>query len=156
MNNFFSFYFTYILCWIKWYISLPSCTCSFPGFKVDEIVQAWKEMYDTNRWQTGVPAFRLESLFRRRVSNLHTVLESFWVTVSVVDRYMGAKDICHYLSILCGCMLPSQWVSLLFHFLGFYNKLFIFCMLVLLNFVRGSWSTLQLWYVMLHSTHSSL
>lgn len=47
------------------------------GFKVDEIVQAWKEMYDTNRWQTGVPAFRLESLFRRRVSNLHTVLESF-------------------------------------------------------------------------------
>ncbi|KAK4729818.1 hypothetical protein R3W88_022806 [Solanum pinnatisectum] len=46
------------------------------GFKVDEIVQAWKEMYDTNRWQTGVPAFRLEPLFRRRVSNLHTVLEN--------------------------------------------------------------------------------
>lgn len=46
------------------------------GFKVDEIVQAWKEMYDTNRWQTGVPAFRLEPLFRRRVPNLHTVLEN--------------------------------------------------------------------------------
>ncbi|CAN4076111.1 unnamed protein product [Withania somnifera] len=46
------------------------------GFKVDEIVQAWKEMYDTNRWQTRVPAFRLEPLFRRRVPNLHTVLEN--------------------------------------------------------------------------------
>ncbi|CAN4097894.1 unnamed protein product [Withania somnifera] len=46
------------------------------GFKVDEIVQAWSEMYDTNRWQTGVPAFRLEPLFRRRVSNLHSVLEN--------------------------------------------------------------------------------
>lgn len=46
------------------------------GFKVDEIVQAWKEMYDTNRWQTGVPAFRLEPLFRRRIPTLHTVLEN--------------------------------------------------------------------------------
>ncbi|XP_060208806.1 protein PHOX1 [Lycium barbarum] len=46
------------------------------GFKVDEIVQAWKEMYDTNKWQTGVPAFRLEPLFRRHIPNLHTVLEN--------------------------------------------------------------------------------
>ncbi|KAJ8534984.1 hypothetical protein K7X08_016712 [Anisodus acutangulus] len=46
------------------------------GFKVDEIVQAWKEMYDTKRWQTGVPAFRLEPLFRPRVLKLHTVLEN--------------------------------------------------------------------------------
>ncbi|XP_055832133.1 protein PHOX1-like [Solanum dulcamara] len=46
------------------------------GFKVDEIVQAWSEMYDTNRWQTGVPAFRLEPLFRRRVSSLHSILEN--------------------------------------------------------------------------------
>nr|XP_016472508.1 PREDICTED: uncharacterized protein LOC107794527 [Nicotiana tabacum] len=46
------------------------------GFKVDEIVQAWSEIYDTNRWQTGVPAFRLEPLFRRRVSSLHSILEN--------------------------------------------------------------------------------
>ncbi|KAK9079993.1 hypothetical protein SSX86_001668 [Deinandra increscens subsp. villosa] len=45
------------------------------GFKIDEIVQAWNEMYDVKRWQTGVPSFRLESLFRRRVSKLHTLIE---------------------------------------------------------------------------------
>ncbi|CAH9076809.1 unnamed protein product [Cuscuta europaea] len=46
------------------------------GFKVDEIVQAWNEMYDSNRWRTGIPAFRLEPLFRRRVPQLQTVLEN--------------------------------------------------------------------------------
>ncbi|XP_071701936.1 protein PHOX1-like [Rutidosis leptorrhynchoides] len=45
------------------------------GFKIDEIVQAWNEMYDVKRWQTGVPSFRLEPLFRRRVSKLHTQVE---------------------------------------------------------------------------------
>ncbi|RAL37924.1 hypothetical protein DM860_000618 [Cuscuta australis] len=46
------------------------------GFKVDEIVQAWNEMYDSNRWRKGIPAFRLEPLFRRRVPQLQTVLEN--------------------------------------------------------------------------------
>ncbi|KAF5936257.1 hypothetical protein HYC85_027386 [Camellia sinensis] len=45
------------------------------GFKIDEIVQAWNEMYDAKRWQTGVPSFRLEPLFRRRVPKLHSMLE---------------------------------------------------------------------------------
>ncbi|KAK4415402.1 protein PHOX1 [Sesamum alatum] len=45
------------------------------GFKVDEIVQAWNEMYDANRWRTGVAAFRLEPLFRRRSPKLHSLLE---------------------------------------------------------------------------------
>ncbi|KAK6927587.1 PB1 domain [Dillenia turbinata] len=45
------------------------------GFKIDEIVQAWNEMYDARRWQIGVPAFRLEPLFRRRVPKLHSMLE---------------------------------------------------------------------------------
>lgn len=45
------------------------------GFKIDEIVQAWNEMYDAKRWQIGVPSFRLEPLFRRQVSKLHYVLE---------------------------------------------------------------------------------
>ncbi|KAJ9539917.1 hypothetical protein OSB04_026423 [Centaurea solstitialis] len=40
------------------------------GSKIDEIVQAWNEMYDVKRWQTGVPSFRLEPLFRRRVSKV--------------------------------------------------------------------------------------
>lgn len=45
------------------------------GFKVDEIVQAWNEMYDAKRWEIGVPSFRLEPLFRRRVPKLHDMLE---------------------------------------------------------------------------------
>ncbi|KMT18989.1 hypothetical protein BVRB_2g030860 [Beta vulgaris subsp. vulgaris] len=45
------------------------------GFKIDEIVQAWHEMYDAKRWQIGVPSLRLEPLFRRRVPRLHHVLE---------------------------------------------------------------------------------
>ncbi|KAL6985228.1 Protein phox1 [Sarracenia purpurea var. burkii] len=47
------------------------------GFKIDEIVLAWNEMYDAKRWQTGVPSFRLEPLFHRRVSKLHSMLEHF-------------------------------------------------------------------------------
>lgn len=43
------------------------------GFKIDEIVQAWNEMYDG--WQFDVPSFRLEPLFRRRVPKLHYILE---------------------------------------------------------------------------------
>ncbi|PKI47091.1 protein PHOX1-like [Punica granatum] len=45
------------------------------GFKIDEIVHAWNEMYDARRWQIGVPSFRLEPLFRRQVPKLHSVLE---------------------------------------------------------------------------------
>ncbi|KAL5697819.1 hypothetical protein ACHQM5_028931 [Ranunculus cassubicifolius] len=45
------------------------------GFKIDEIVQAWNEMYDAKRWKRGVPSFRLEPLFRRRIPHLHHVLE---------------------------------------------------------------------------------
>ncbi|WJX09799.1 hypothetical protein P8452_00594 [Trifolium repens] len=45
------------------------------GFKIDDIVQAWNEMYDG--WQFDVPTFRLEPLFRRRVPRLHYILEQF-------------------------------------------------------------------------------
>ncbi|ESW08985.1 hypothetical protein PHAVU_009G091100 [Phaseolus vulgaris] len=47
------------------------------GFKIDEIVQAWNEMYDAQGWQFGDPSFRLEPLFRRRVPKLHSILEQF-------------------------------------------------------------------------------
>ncbi|XP_024985689.1 protein PHOX1-like [Cynara cardunculus var. scolymus] len=47
------------------------------SFKIDEIVQAWNEMFDTKRWQTGLPSFRLEPLFRRKVSKLHSLMEHF-------------------------------------------------------------------------------
>ncbi|PWA75225.1 Phox/Bem1p [Artemisia annua] len=47
------------------------------SFKIDEIVQAWNEMFDTKRWQTGVPLFRLEPLFRRRVPKLHSLMEHY-------------------------------------------------------------------------------
>ncbi|KAF3447080.1 hypothetical protein FNV43_RR12260 [Rhamnella rubrinervis] len=46
------------------------------GFKIDEIVQAWNEMYDANRWHIGVPSFRLEPLFRRRVSLVQFCFEA--------------------------------------------------------------------------------
>ncbi|KAL1210377.1 Protein PHOX4 [Cardamine amara subsp. amara] len=46
------------------------------GFKIDEIVQAWNEMYDAKRWQIGVPSFRLEPMFRRRTPKLHDILEN--------------------------------------------------------------------------------
>ncbi|XP_051137374.1 protein PHOX1-like [Andrographis paniculata] len=45
------------------------------GFKVDEIVQAWNEMYDADKWRAGVATFRLEPLFRRRTPKLHALLE---------------------------------------------------------------------------------
>ncbi|XP_010525942.1 PREDICTED: uncharacterized protein LOC104803646 [Tarenaya hassleriana] len=48
------------------------------GFKIDEIVQAWNEMYDAKRWQIGVPSFRLEPLFRRRAPKLHDILENVY------------------------------------------------------------------------------
>ncbi|XP_044471872.1 protein PHOX1-like isoform X2 [Mangifera indica] len=45
------------------------------GFKIDEIVQAWNEMYEAKKWQSRVPSFRLEPLLRRRVSKLYHALE---------------------------------------------------------------------------------
>ncbi|CAI9100915.1 OLC1v1038105C1 [Oldenlandia corymbosa var. corymbosa] len=45
------------------------------GFNIDEIVQAWNEMYEAKRWQSGIPSFRLEPLLRRRVSKLYYALE---------------------------------------------------------------------------------
>ncbi|CAN1828452.1 Protein PHOX1 [Linum perenne] len=47
------------------------------SFKIDEIVQAWNEMYDAKRWEIGIPSFRMEPLFRRRAPKLHYMLESF-------------------------------------------------------------------------------
>ncbi|GMI84391.1 Phox4 [Hibiscus trionum] len=52
-----------------------STTSEGVGFRIDEIVQAWNDMYDAKRWQIGVPSFRLEPLFRRRASKLQSVLE---------------------------------------------------------------------------------
>ncbi|KAL3532265.1 hypothetical protein ACH5RR_005786 [Cinchona calisaya] len=45
------------------------------GFNIDEIVQAWNEMYEAKRWHSGIPSLRLESLLRRRVSKLYYALE---------------------------------------------------------------------------------
>ncbi|KAL2338447.1 hypothetical protein Fmac_012893 [Flemingia macrophylla] len=45
------------------------------AFRIDEIVQAWNEMYKAKRWQSGVPSFRLEPLFRRRVSKIYHPFE---------------------------------------------------------------------------------
>ncbi|KAG8060870.1 hypothetical protein GUJ93_ZPchr0002g24467 [Zizania palustris] len=44
------------------------------SFKIDEIVQAWNEMYDAKKIKNG-GSFRLEPLFRRRPSKLHNILE---------------------------------------------------------------------------------
>lgn len=45
------------------------------GFNIHEIVQAWSEMYEAKKWQTGVPSFRLEPLLRRRASKFYHALE---------------------------------------------------------------------------------
>ncbi|KAL8126067.1 protein PHOX1-like [Apium graveolens] len=45
------------------------------GFNIDEIVQAWNEMYQAKKWQTSVPSLRLEPLLRRRASEFYQVLE---------------------------------------------------------------------------------
>lgn len=45
------------------------------GFNIDEIVQAWHEMHDAKKWTAVVPSYRLEPLFRRRVPNLHHLLD---------------------------------------------------------------------------------
>lgn len=39
-------------------------------FNINEIVQAWNEMYEAKRWETGIRSFRLEPVLRRRVSKL--------------------------------------------------------------------------------------
>ncbi|KAK7388580.1 hypothetical protein VNO78_23401 [Psophocarpus tetragonolobus] len=44
-------------------------------FEINEIVQAWDEMYKAKKWQGGVPSFRLEHLFRRRVSKTYHAFE---------------------------------------------------------------------------------
>ncbi|KAK6156551.1 hypothetical protein DH2020_010799 [Rehmannia glutinosa] len=45
------------------------------GFNIDEIVQAWNEMYEAKKWQSSIPSFRLEPLLRRRISKLYYALE---------------------------------------------------------------------------------
>lgn len=45
------------------------------GFNIDEIVQAWNEMYEARRWQSQVSSVHLEPLFRRRASKIYHALE---------------------------------------------------------------------------------
>ncbi|KAL3824552.1 hypothetical protein ACJIZ3_020581 [Penstemon smallii] len=45
------------------------------GFNIDEIVQAWNEMYEAKRLQSTISSFRLEPLLRRRVSKIYHALE---------------------------------------------------------------------------------
>jgi tetratricopeptide (TPR) repeat protein len=62
------------LCDANKYICLKF-TIAGLGFRIDEIVQAWKEMHEAKRWRNGVPTFRLEPLLRRRVSDIYHALE---------------------------------------------------------------------------------
>uniref|UniRef100_A0A0A9DT06 PB1 domain-containing protein n=1 Tax=Arundo donax TaxID=35708 RepID=A0A0A9DT06_ARUDO len=50
------------------------------SFKVEEIVQAWNEMYDAKKWRSGAPSFRLQPIFRRRAPKLHHILEHIHYT----------------------------------------------------------------------------
>ncbi|GFP89370.1 tetratricopeptide repeat protein 1 [Phtheirospermum japonicum] len=45
------------------------------GFNINEIVQAWNEMYEAEKWRSSIQSFRLEPLLRRRVSKLYYALE---------------------------------------------------------------------------------
>ncbi|XP_057767924.1 protein PHOX4-like [Salvia miltiorrhiza] len=51
-------------------------TASEGGFNIDELVQAWNEMYEAKKWQSSIPSFRLEPLLRRRVSKIYYALEN--------------------------------------------------------------------------------
>ncbi|KAK7411679.1 hypothetical protein VNO78_03115 [Psophocarpus tetragonolobus] len=53
------------------------------GFKIDEIVQAWNEMYEAKKLKKGVPSFRLEPLFRRRISKIYHAFELTIVIIKV-------------------------------------------------------------------------
>lgn len=50
------------------------------SFNIDEIVQAWNEMYDAKKLKNGSSSFRLEPMFRRRPSKLHNMLEHIHYT----------------------------------------------------------------------------
>ncbi|KAL6839147.1 hypothetical protein ACP4OV_031038 [Aristida adscensionis] len=50
------------------------------SFKVEEIVQAWNEMYDAKNWRNGVLSFRLLPILRRRAPKLHHILEHIHYT----------------------------------------------------------------------------
>ncbi|KAK8660944.1 hypothetical protein V6N13_051849 [Hibiscus sabdariffa] len=45
------------------------------GFKIDEIIQAWNEMYEAKKWKNKIPSCRVEPLLRRRVSKIYHALE---------------------------------------------------------------------------------
>ena len=45
------------------------------GFNINEIVRPWNEMYNAKKLQKGVPSYRLEPLFRRRVSKTFHAFE---------------------------------------------------------------------------------
>nr|KYP37766.1 Tetratricopeptide repeat protein 1 [Cajanus cajan] len=45
------------------------------GLKNDEIIQTWNEMYEAKKLQKSVPSFRLEPLFRRRISKIYHAFE---------------------------------------------------------------------------------
>ncbi|XP_047938417.1 protein PHOX1-like [Salvia hispanica] len=51
-------------------------TASEGGFNIDEIVQAWNEMYEAKKWPSIIPSFRLEPLLRRRVSKIYYAFEN--------------------------------------------------------------------------------
>ncbi|XP_039015359.1 protein PHOX1-like [Hibiscus syriacus] len=45
------------------------------GFKIDEIIQAWNEMYEAKRWKSKIQSHRLEPLLRRRAPKIYHALE---------------------------------------------------------------------------------
>ncbi|CAD5172995.1 unnamed protein product [Musa acuminata subsp. malaccensis] len=46
------------------------------SLKIDEVVQAWNEMYDAKRGMDGLPSFRLEPLFHQKAPNLYRMMEN--------------------------------------------------------------------------------
>lgn len=57
------------------YLYILTVSSTGLGFHIDEIVQAWNEMYEAKKLHKGVPSFRLEPLFRRRVSKIYHAFE---------------------------------------------------------------------------------
>ena len=88
-------YFSFGACFIKLIAGL--------GFNIDEIVQAWNEMYGAKKWQPSVPSFRLEPLLRRRASEFYQVDKKIRTDFcSTCDLYSSASI---YVRNLCWIMI---------------------------------------------------
>ncbi|CAA2963777.1 PHOX1-like [Olea europaea subsp. europaea] len=85
------------------------------GFNINEIVQAWNEMYEAKKWQNSIPAFRLEPLLRRRASKIYHALEHAVCTYCKLGNY---RSFIKLVWQLCYVTMARPHPLLVFQFSG--------------------------------------